>query len=82
MAQCHVFPIQSKVGNGVKTDSSETQYVDLGDLSAACIRNPLSCGTSGGTVSLWVKTEQCDGGIISSVSNGHQGFIINCISTM
>ena len=52
------------------------QYVDLGDLSAAFMTNPISCGTSGGTVSLWVKSE-CDGGIISSAANG-QGFIVAC----
>ena len=50
--------------------------MDLGDLSAACMTNPVSCGPSGGTVSLWVKSE-FDGGIISSAANG-QGFIVVC----
>ena len=70
-----------KVGNRVQTLSSQNQYVDLGDLSAACMTNPLSCETSGGTVSLWVKS-QCDGGIISSAANGRQGFIVTCSGTL
>ena len=71
------FLILSQVGNGVKTDRLQTQYVDLGDLSAACMTNPVSCGISGGTVSLWVKSE-CDGGIISSAADGRQGFMVMC----
>ena len=34
-----------------------SQNVDLGDLSAACLTNPSSCG-SGGSLSFWFKTNE------------------------
>ena len=66
--------------NGVQTDKSLSQYVDLGDLSAACITKPSTCGSDGGTVSLWIKTTSCDSsdGVISSLAWSGEGFDVMC----
>ena len=70
--------------NGVQTDKSLSQYVDLGDLSAACITKPSTCGADGGTVSLWIQTTSCgqsDTGVISSMGSYTEGFYVACRST-
>ena len=71
-----------QVGNAVKTDKGLYQYVDLGDLSAACITIPDTCGPEGGSISLWFKLEPCDGnmGLISSVATFGTGFSLSCNS--
>ena len=68
------------MSNGVQTDKSQSQYVDLGDMSAACITNPSTCGSEGGTVSLWIKITSCDttGGVITSVRTTSEGFLVAC----
>ena len=49
-------------------DRTLEQYVDLGNLSAACMTRPETCET-GGTVTLWVKLLEVGGfqGIITSL---------------
>ena len=49
--------------------------MDLGDLSAACITKPSTCGSDGGTVSLWVKMIE-SGFIITSRSKDSEGFSV------
>ena len=69
--------------NGVQTDKSLSQSVHLGDLSAACITKPSTCGSDGGTVSLWIKTTSCgeSDGVISSMAWIGEGFNVMCDST-
>ena len=61
-----------QIGMAVETNGLEKQYVDLGNLSMACIVVPETCGTEGGAVAVRVKvnvtecTSYC--GIISSVA--------------
>ena len=76
----------------METDHTEYQYVNLGDLSEACITKLLTCGSDGGTVALWLKVEDCvsNGGAISTSNyfydslNGpypSQGFVASCSPT-
>ena len=55
-------------GGGVMTDRSLEQYVDLGNLTVACITRPETCD-NGATVTLWVKVLEVRGyqGIITSL---------------
>ena len=71
-----------QVNNGISTNLTENQWVDLGNLSAvACLPLPDSCGTAGGAMSVWIRILDCpDGtGIISSfdVMTGFHVFCIN-----
>ena len=66
---------------GYKLSAHKTNTLTWEICLAPVWTNPLSCGTSGGTVSLWVKS-QCDGCIISSAANGRQGFIVTCSGTL
>ena len=70
-----------KFDNAVRTDRSQYQSVNLGDLSShACLIIPESCGSVGGALSVWIKIEDCsgDGGIISSNRNDYEGLQISC----
>ena len=83
------FPKQ--ICQGIKT--TEYPGVNLGDLSAACITRPATCGSDGGTVSLWLKVESCDsdGGALTTSEYFYddilyytyptEGFIIACRDT-
>ena len=75
--------IKSQICNGVQTDKSQSQYVDLGNLSVACMTMPSKCSSVGGTVSLWIKTTSCDSsdGVISSAGLGTEGFQVFCRET-
>ena len=79
-----------QICNGVETDKTEYQYVNLGDLSDACITRPVTCGGEGATVSLWLKVEHCgtnDGALSTSdyyYDGGptpREGFIVSCFTT-
>ena len=79
-----------QICNGVETDKTESQYVNLGDLSDACITRPVTCGGEGATVSLWLKVEHCgtnDGALFSSDyyydggATPREGFIVSCFTT-
>ena len=79
-----------QICNGVETDKTEYQYVNLGDLSDACITRPVTCGGEGATISLWLKVEHCgtnDGALSSSdyyYDGGptpREGFIVSCFTT-
>ena len=68
----------------VRTDRTMQQYLELGNQSQVCITIPDSCGTQGGTVSVWVKPLDCDadgGGIVTSQSQYQSSFIIACNPT-
>ena len=39
----------------VQTDHTQRRWVNLGDLSAACITIPDTCGPEGAAVVFWVK---------------------------
>ena len=64
----------------VVTDRTESQWLDLGNQSQACITIPESCGTQGGTISAWIKLGECItvGGIISSFTQTQSGFSFYC----
>ena len=60
----------------VKTDLALQQWMDLGNLSQACITVPESCGTNGGTVAAWIRVLECedDGGIVTSFTGTFSSF--------
>ena len=69
-----------QVDNAISTDSTQRQWVSLGNLSLACFTIPGTCGSVGGTLSVLIKIGAVDyptGGIISSFhySEGFQVFI-------
>ena len=63
-----------QICKGVKIE----QYVNLGDMSAACLTNPSSCGTNGGTLSFWVKhkVEYSYVQIIGTTPSDNAGFAV------
>ena len=51
----------------MKTSKSLSQYVDVGNLSSACVTTSETCGPEVGAISLWFKLDACEtGGMISS----------------
>ena len=67
----------------LRTDHTKQQYLELGNQSQACITIPESCGTQGGTISVWAKHLGCQngGGIISSQDPSQSAFVIGCSPT-
>ena len=61
-------------------DRSQKQLIELGDLLRySCIVKPSLCGaTGGGSISVWIKTQNCGHrtGIISSVKHDKQGLYL------
>ena len=77
----HLTYVMFKFDNAVRTDHSQYQSVDLGDLSVhACLTIPGSCGPAGGALSVWIRIEDCsgEGGIISSYQYLHEGLLVRC----
>ena len=68
--------------NGLKVVFDQNQYVTLGDLSVACITNPSDCGSTGGTLSFWIKYEQQQiySPIIGTTPREHAGFEIGLLN--
>ena len=58
----------------VVTDHTQQRWVNLGDLSAACITIPDSCGPEGAAIAFWVKLIETpsSGGVVFLTSQ--QGF--------
>ena len=74
--------ILSRFNNAISTDSTQRQWVNLGNLSIACLTIPGTCGSADGALSAWIKIGATDfptGGIISSYdfSEGFQVFVYN-----
>ena len=58
-----------QVNNAISTDNTHKQWVNLGNLSIACLTVPETCGSTGGALSAWIKIGDVDysqSGIISS----------------
>ena len=58
-----------QVNNAISTDYAQKQWVNLGNLSIACLTIPETCGSAGGALSAWIKigdTDYPSGGIVSS----------------
>ena len=57
-------------------------WVDLGNLTVACLTVPDTCGPDGATFSAWIKLDMnnCphNAGIISSYSSYKTAFTIDC----
>ena len=68
-----------KFGKVVNTNKEEKQWINLGDLSEACLTDPETCN-QGVTVAAWIKIKECTnrGGIISGNAANRQGFKIHC----
>ena len=70
----------SQFGSAVSVNALEKQWVDLGDFSQfSCIVKPFICGTTGGSVSVWIKLGVWikQGGILSSMdSRNYEGLDI------
>ena len=67
-----------KVNKALKTDRARSQWIDLGDLSAACITRPDTCGQEGAAVSFWLNLIECKegGGVISTINTG---LVVDCL---
>ena len=59
------------------------EWVDLGDLSVACITQPEKCGPEGAAISVWLNLQDCpaNSGIISSLGYGTSGFSVYCLGS-
>ena len=72
--------LYSQFGQSAETNASQKQWIDLGDLSQfSCIVKPSTCGASGGSLSVWIKTGDCPvgNGILTSMRAFHkEGFIV------
>ena len=66
----------------VRVNHTQYQWVDLGDLSQACIAIPETCDTQGGTLSVWVRVYDCHAhsAVIGSASTKVEqtNFMIMC----
>ena len=82
-----ILPISGyiQVDKAVSTDRAQNQWVDLGNLSAACITRPDTCGSDGAALSVWLKLTDCQDpdGVISShtASAFSAGLLVCCPST-
>ena len=66
----------SQFGLSAVVNAWENQWIDLGDLSQySCIVKPSTCGTNGGSLSVWIKTGNCDehSGILTSMRKNFRG---------
>ena len=79
-----LFAVVIQIGNAVRTDDSQSQWVDLGDLSGVtCFANPDTCAPAGATVSLWVKILNCPtyhGILTANARVDHTGLRVQCKS--
>ena len=70
-----------QVCNAVSTERTQSQYVNLGNLSVACITRPKNCD-NGATITLWIKILGYFSGyegVITSIDSGSTvGFGIYC----
>ena len=70
------FYIIIQIGKAIRTNGSQFEWVNLGNLSAACMTHPDAC-TYGGTMSLWINVyDKPTHPIFSAYSNHKTGFII------
>ena len=62
----------------MKTDRFSQRYLELGDMSVACLTVPETCGNPGGAISVWFKfiSGQVDGRIVSSFGQPQSSFSI------
>ena len=69
-----------QVDKAVSTNRTQSQWVDLGNLSAACITRPDTCGSDGAALSVWLKLTDCQDkdGVISSHSPSSAGLGVRC----
>ena len=63
-------------------DHTQSQWVDLGTHTEACMTQSETCGAAGGAISLWVKLIDCPdwSGVLSSRGSG-TGIEIYCRSS-
>ena len=64
-----------QVHNAIQTNGSQSEWIDLGNLSTACITNPVAC-TDGGTLTAWMDCSY--GFLISSSMRYHTGMSMTC----
>ena len=64
-------------------DRTNEHWVDFGNITDACLVQPVTCGPEGAAVALWVKLIDCPSqrGIISAQTAGKTGFQIICLNT-
>ena len=68
------------MGNGVKTNRDQKQYIDLDDLSIACFTRPETCAPEGAAISFWFNLDACGSydGMVSSATADSSGFLVAC----
>ena len=67
-----------KVNKALKTDRARSQWIDLGDLSEACITRPDACGPEGPAVSFWLNLIECKEGD-GVISTTNTGLVVDCL---
>ena len=67
-------------GQAIHLEIVTSDWVDLGNLSTACITRPETCGPEGAAVSLWFKLTYCntESCLITSRRSLSTGFGICC----
>ena len=68
-----------KVNKAVQIRKEKKQWIDLGDMSLACITDPVTC-VHGATLTAWIKIDECaqSAGIISGQRHRKRGFKLKC----
>ena len=71
-----------QVNNAWTLNHTNSQWVDLGIHTEACMTRPETCGAAGGAISLWLNVIDCSpgDGIISSYDYLRTGLIVFCYS--
>ena len=67
-------------GQAIYLEIVTSDWVDLGNLSIACITRPETCGPEGAAVALWIKINTCNfpACVITSMIQQKTGFYICC----
>ena len=68
-----------KINPAVRTDRTESQWIDLGIHTEACMTRPETCGVAGGSLSFWMKLRNCpeELGVITTIHSG-TGLMVLC----
>ena len=73
--------IYLQVNYAVSINRSNSQWIDLGVHTEACMTRPETCGAAGGAVSLWLRlTDGCanNKGLLTTRPDSGSGFAVYC----
>ena len=69
-----------QINSVVSTNRSRNEWIDFGIHTEACMTDPVTCGTAGGAISLWLKQTFCSGAYFTTRNAEFtRGSSIRCI---